>query len=182
MDYSKIDYSRFIKNEEWRLSKGFTIQVYKMAWIPLFKLTSDNYGYIYLDIRVIKDIFWLVKKLETENIEFHFCWPGFANPSLVSDIDVIDRNIECVLFSFLKKDFYYSYKKSEFDIVANLHKYCVDNNRLSILKEKYDELLKVSNERWYDRFKQEYVYNIERDIREDFTSLYREFRLLSILG
>ena len=104
-------------NSDWKVSKN---RVFKknIAWIPIFDIVDDNLIYIFLDIRMSKDILKVVKNLQKKDIEFYFISPLFADPGFNGDFNEV--NIKNYLKDYSKSQFYDGFEKIEFDFIGNV--------------------------------------------------------------
>lgn len=165
-------------NGEWKVSKN---RVFKknIAWIPIFDIV-DNLIYIFLDIRMSKDILKVVKNLQKKDIEFYFISPLFADPGFKGEFN--ENNINNYLRSYSKSQFYDGFEKIEFDFIGNLIEYCKKENCIELVKDIYLIINKEVQAKFWDHFVNKQFFRIEReDIRETFNQLYRDIQLQQIL-
>ena len=166
-------------NSDWKVSKN---RVFKknIAWIPVFDIIEDNLIYIFLDIRMSKDILKVVKNLQKTDIEFYFISPLFANPGFNGDFNEV--NIKNYLKDYSKSQFYDGFDKIEFDFIGNLIEYCKKENCIELVKDIYLEVNKEVQNKFWDHYANKQYFKTKReDIRETFNQLYRDIQLQQIL-
>ena len=166
-------------NSEWKVSKN---RVFKknIAWIPILDIVDDNLIYIFLDIRMSKDILKVVKNLQKTDIEFYFISPLFADPGFNGDFNEI--NIKNYLKDYSKSQFYDGFEKIEFDFIGNLIEYCKKENCIELVKDIYLEVNKEVQNKFWDHYANKQYFKTKReDIRETFNQLYRDIQLQQIL-
>jgi hypothetical protein len=166
-------------NSDWKVSKN---RVFKknIAWIPVFDIIEDNLIYIFLDIRMSKEILKVVKNLQKKDIEFYFISPLFADPGFNGDFNVV--NIKNYLKDYSKSQFYDGFDKIEFDFIGNLIEYCKKENCIELVKDIYLEVNKEVQNKFWDHYANKQYFKTKReDIRETFNQLYRDIQLQQIL-
>ena len=166
-------------NGEWKVSKN---RVFKknIAWIPVFDIVDDNLIYIFLDLRISKDILKVVKNLQKTDTEFYFISPLFADPGFNGDFNEI--NIKNYLKDYSKSQFYDGFEKIEFDFIGNLIEYCKKENCIELVKDIYLEVNKEVQNKFWDHYANKQYFKTKReDIRETFNQLYRDIQLQQIL-
>jgi hypothetical protein len=166
-------------NSDWKISKN---RVFKknIAWIPLLDIIEDNLIYIFLDIRMSKEILKVVKNLQKTDIEFYFISPLFADPGFNGDFNEV--NIKNYLKDYSKSQFYDGFDKIEFDFIGNLIEYCKKENCIELVKDIYLEVNKEVQNKFWDHYANKQYFKTKReDIRETFNQLYRDIQLQQIL-
>jgi hypothetical protein len=166
-------------NSDWKVSKN---RVFKknIAWIPVFDIIEDNLIYIFLDIRMSKEILKVVKNLQKTDIEFYFISPLFADPGFNGDFNEV--NIKNYLKDYSKSQFYDGFDKIEFDFIGNLIEYCKKENCIELVKDIYLEVNKEVQNKFWDHYANKQYFKTKReDIRETFNQLYRDIQLQQIL-
>jgi hypothetical protein len=166
-------------NSDWKVSKN---RVFKknIAWIPILDIVDDNLIYIFLDIRMSKEILKVVKNLQKTDIEFYFISPLFADPGFNGDFNVV--NIKNYLKDYSKSQFYDGFDKIEFDFIGNLIEYCKKENCIELVKDIYLEVNKEVQNKFWDHYANKQYFKTKReDIRETFNQLYRDIQLQQIL-
>ena len=175
-----MDLDSIIPNKsDWKVSKN---RVFKknIAWIPVFDIIEDNLIYIFLDIRMSKEILKVVNNLQKTDIEFYFISPLFADPGFNGDFNVV--NIKNYLKDYSKSQFYDGFDKIEFDFIGNLIEYCKKENCIELVKDIYLEVNKEVQNKFWDHYANKQYFTTKReDIRETFNQLYRDIQLQQIL-
>lgn len=175
-----MDLDNIIPNSgEWKVSKN---RIFKrnIAWIPVFDIVDDNFIYIFLDLRISKDILKLVKNLQKKDIEFYFISPLFSDPGFKGDFN--EENINNYLRGYSKSQFYDGFEKIEFDFIGNLIEYCKKENCIELVKDIYLIINKDVQNKFWDHYDNKQYFKTKReDIRETFNQLYRDIQLQQIL-
>ncbi len=123
------------------------ILVKKISWISIYEKKDDQF-WIYLDYRISKYIYRVIKEFQKKNIDFLFISPIFNNPfnnnlSVGDSFDVFhEENIKNYLCSFIIEDFYFNFERIKFDLILNMLKYTNKMNCFEKIKPIYDELIK----------------------------------------
>lgn len=176
MDLDKI----IPKNDNWKISKGRVFR-FNIAWLPIFDIVNENQINIFLDLRNSKDIIKIVKNLNKSDIEFYFISPLFADPGQDTR-EYNYLNIKNYLKNYSKDQFYDGFSKIEFDFIGNLIEYCKRENCIDLVKDIYLEVNNTVQKKYWDYYTKKQIYLIKReDIRETYTTLYREIQLQQIL-
>lgn len=167
--------------EEWCLRKNVIFKK-KIIWIPIVTKIDDDF-FIYLDLRIKREVLKVIKNLMINNIKFYLISPLVSNKKIkISDEELHNLNIENYLNCYSNNFIYDGVKKINFDIIGNLIDYCVKFNCKDKIKEIYLEVNKhvqLTSRNWYSN---ELIYNVDRiDIRSEFSSLYRDIQLSQIL-
>ena len=147
-------------NSDWKVSKN---RIFKknIAWIPVFDIVDDNLIYIFLDLRMSKDILKVVKNLQKTDIEFYFISPLFADPGFNGDFNEI--NIKNYLKDYSKSQFYDGFEKIEFDFIGNLIEYCKKENCIELVKDIYLEVNKEVQNKFWDHYANKQYFKTKRD-------------------
>lgn len=153
-----------------------TILVRNIAWMPIYEKRGDMI-WIYLDYRISKFIYKVIKEFNKRNIEFLFISPIFSNPSS-KNLDFDSENIKIYLNSFIIEDFYFNFEKIKFDLIRNMIKYTHHRNCFEIIKPIYDDICSITKSRYYNWGKT----NLERNevIKNRFYNLWREVILSNL--
>ncbi len=171
-----MELSDLIINDDWRLLKD-TLYIKKIVHIPIcFK--EDDVFYIYLDFKLKKQIFKLIKILSQNNIEFYFTTTEYSNPK-----EEIDNNkvINAYLNSFTKKDFLEGFDNINFDIVNNLIQWLDKEDCYYLLLDNYNRISNKIDSHWYDYYTKTNVYRYDITVREFFGSLMRDIQINRLL-
>ncbi len=173
--------SKNYNSEEWSIHKH-SIFKKKIIWIPVVT-EIDNKFYIYLDLRIKREVLLVIKNAMVNSIKFYLISPLISNPKIKIEGDYIHRlNIENYLNCYSNNIIWDGVKKINFDFIGNLTDYCKEFNCLDKIKEIYSLVninVQSNYKNWYNN---ELIYNINRsDIRDEFNSLYRDIQLSQIL-
>lgn len=142
----------------------------------------DNIIYVFLDVRVYKEVLSLVKHLKKLKLEFYFLPTEMANPKGIDESKFYDKIVYNYFYMYIKKEFYYGFKKINFDYYNNLCKYVVKENLQHLLKENYDMILKEVGRNWYDYYRKERYYEYNEDIRNEYKHIWRDIRINLVLN
>lgn len=180
MDLNDILPKNF-SGEEWKICKD-TIFKSKIIWIPVAK-KIDNELYIFLDLRIKRELLKVIQIASRNNIEFYLISPLVSNKRIkISDSELHSLNIENYLNCYSNKFIYDGVRKINFDIIGNLIDYCNKFNCKDSIKDIYlvvNKNVQLTSRNWYSN---ELIYNVDRiDIRNEFNSLYRDIQLSQIL-
>jgi hypothetical protein len=150
--------------------------VKKIAWIPLYE-KKDNQIWIYLDYRISKFIYKVIKEFNKSGISFFFISPIFSNPtSKKLDFDI--ENIKNYLCSFIIEDFYFNFERIKFDLIENMIKYAHHQNCFESIKPIYDNMVSMNRSKYYSWGQT----TSERDeiVKNRFQNLWREIMLSNL--
>jgi len=179
MDLDKI----LPKNKEIKISKD-RVFIKNIAWLPLIEIISDNFLYIYLDLRLVNDVIKVVKNLQKTDYEFYFIPTIMSDPGLrLSDDEYLSDIVRNYLRSYSRINFYNGFNKIGFDIIENMVKFCESQNCYHLVKDIYNDVnIDVQNQ-FFDFYSGKYKFEIENeDIREEFKTLYRQIQLNRIIN
>lgn len=170
---------RFSDNPNWKYSKS-TLYFKRVVWIPV---CTERNGilFIYLSKQIRKEVILIVKILEKD--EFYLISPIFSNPKYkYIDEDFHKLNVENYLGNYVDFNFFFLFKSNDLDLIENLVRYCKRYDCFDLIKEKYDEINRIVQKETHDWHNNQRYYEFCVEIREDFSNLYREIRLLQILN
>jgi hypothetical protein len=178
MDLDKI----LPKNKEIKISKN-RVFIKNIAWIPFIEIISDNYVYIYLDLRLVNDVIKVTKNLQKTDYEFYFIPFKISDPGLIlSDDEYNSEIIKNYFRSYSQINFYNGFNKIGFDIIENMVKFCEIRKCYHLIKDIYDEVNRDVQKNFYDYYTNSYKFEVEsEDIREEFKTLYRHIQLNRII-
>ena len=168
-------------NEKWIVKNNYLFYN-RIVNIPVCYIQDDNI-YIFLDLKISKQVIKLVKKLSNDGLKFYFTTPGFSNPKGIKEEDYHYCVIHSYLYSYANKDIFDGFRKINFSLIDNLVSWCKKENCFNVLKEVYDEMLIEINketQNWY--FNSEKYFLYRSDIRDEFRVLWREILLSNILS
>ena len=156
--------------------KGKFLMFKKYEHIPVCYI-EDDIVYVFLDAKITKHIIKLTNHLVKNKIEFYFTSPEMSNPKGINKLDYHDEIIKHYLTLYSNKDFYYGFKKIEFDLIDNMVKWTMKENCFNSIKDNLEIIKKRILKKEYDYYTNKLYYNYDEMIREDFNSLYRHIVL-----
>jgi hypothetical protein len=172
-----MDLNSLILDNNW-LVKGKFLMCKKYVNIPICFIEDDIY-YVFLDVKLTKQVLKLTKKLMNSGFEFYFTTPEYSNPKVEIDDNLV---ISHYLFAYSRPQFFYGFDKIGFDLIRNLTHWMEKENCFHLLKENYDCIMKrVINRNWYDYYSNTHIYDCELDIREQFSVMYRDIQINRII-
>lgn len=169
---------KFIPLEsDWVVRNGY-LMFNKYELIPL-AFIEDEIVYIILENKLRNQVIKLVKHIVKMNVEFYFTIPQITDPSGVEDLP--NKVIRHYLYSYSQKEFYNSFNKIDFDIIKNMVDWSVKFNYYDLIKDNYDDILKMVNYKSYDYYSNKESYDYKEEIRERYKGLYREIQINQLL-
>ena len=160
------------------LVKGKFLMYKKYVNIPICFIEDDVY-YVFLDVKLPKQVLKLTKELMKMNVEFYFTTPEYSNPKTKLNHNLV---ISQYLFAYSRPQYFYGFDKIGFDLIRNFTHWMEKEKCFHLLKENYDSILKkVVNRNWYDYYSNTHIYDCELDIREEFSVLYRDIQINRII-
>ncbi len=176
MDLNKFIPKKFRHLSNWSVYKDFLL-FKKIQNIPVLYVDEDIV-YVFLDLRIKKEMIALINHLDDIGVEFYFTHPDFSNPGEEwNEKKIILQYFRC--YSDLK--FHKELKKIEFDFIQNLTFWTKKFSSFELLKSTYDEYLKVVNKKSFDFYTQKEMCDFPEQIREEFRTLWREIQINNIL-
>ena len=158
--------------------KGKFLMFKKYENIPICFIEVDIV-YIFLDVRIPKQVILITKHIVNQNIEFYFTSPSLSNPRGVYNYkNLIIRHY---LLSFVNKSFYNEFKNINFDLIRNMVLWCEKEDCYELIKDNYDDILKEVSRKNYDYYVNKEFYSYEIGIRDEFKTLYRDIQINKIL-
>ena len=172
-------FNKILESDNWKLSKSI-VYVHKTTWIPISKI-EDDYVLIFFSKRLEKETLKLLKLLNNKT-KFYLVSPLLSDPKINrKDIDSINLiNIKNYLMNWA--DYYYSFRKINFDLVSNLVSYCNEFDCFEELKVAYDDVSSKILKETYDYYRNDTYYKYDEVIRDEFSGLYRQIRINQILN
>jgi hypothetical protein len=165
-------------NDKW-LVKSNTVMFKNYNFIPLFFRSDDNTIYIYLDLRLKKQVIELTKELDKKGYNFFFTVPEFSKPSGV--IDLKNKVITNYLIRYADTYFYENFNKINFDLIKNMVDWSIKNDCYHLIKSNFDIVLKKVYRKDYDYYSRRENYRYPIEIRNSFDTLYRDIQINQIL-
>jgi len=157
--------------------KGDYILFNKINNIPLCMI-DKGVAYIFLDLRIKKQVFEITQNLIKLNIEFYFTHPEFSNPGQeYSDEKVMD----IYLFAYADFKLNNKFKNINFDLLKNLTEWVYKYSDIKLLKIRFDYVLSEVNSNWYDYYSNKRIFDYNDEIREEFRTLWRDIQINQIL-
>lgn len=180
MELSNLIPDRYKFNSDWTIRKKF-VMFKKIEHIPI-AFIEDDLVYVFLDVRVSKEIIRLVKHLLKLNVEFYFTSPELSNPKGVEENDFKNVVIYHYLKSYSNKNFYYKFLQLEgFDFIQNMVSWCKKENCFDLIKSNYDSINKKVSRKYHDYYANKDYYEYDETIREEFRTLYRDIQISLVL-
>lgn len=162
----------------WSVKNDF-LMFKKIQNIPICFISNEDIVYVFLDMRIHKQVLKLTSLLVDKEIEFYFTIPELSDPGGVENLN--DTTILHYLNSYSKKEFFKGFRKINFDLIYNLVKWCEKENCFDLLKSNYDYLLKKVNHQNWNFYSNTKTYVYDEEIREEFRTMYREIIISKIL-
>lgn len=165
-------------SNNWSVKNDF-LMFKKIQNIPACFISNDDIVYIFLDVRIYKQVLKLTSLLVDKGVEFYFTIPELSNPKGAENVN--DTTVLHYLHSYSKKEFFEGFRKIDFDLIYNLIKWTEKENCFDLVKENYEYMLKKVNHQDYNYYSNKYSFTHSEDIREEFRSLYRDIQISKIL-
>ena len=167
-----------LKDDKYKLSNSI-LYVKNLVWIPLAKIDDVNTIYIFFSRKFKKENIKLIKIFSDNNL--YLVSPKLSDPksNRLSKKQMNILNIRNYLRNYLK--FYDDFKKIKFDLISNLTKYCHKENCFDLIKDIHSEMNIDVQRKYYNWVQKNYYYNYSEEIRNDFSSLYRDIVINQIL-
>lgn len=164
-------------SDNWKVGKK-QLTYKKYVNIPICFI-EDDIIYVYLDKRIVKPVLKLVKKLVDMKVEFYMTTPELSNPKGLEDHQ--NAIIHHYFRSYVQKEFFEGFEKMGFDLIHNMTDWATKEGCFPLIKENYDSVKKIVNEKNYDYFSNIHTYEYPQEIRDDFDRVYREIQINQIL-
>ena len=174
-----MELSDFIpdRSAAWKVGKR-QLTYKKYVNIPICFI-EDEIVYVYLDKRIVKAVLKLVKKLVDMKVKFYLTTPELSNPKGLEDHH--NAIIHHYFRSYIQKEFFEGFEKMEFNMIKNMTDWTTKEGCFALIKENYDVVKKIVNEKRYDYYSNTERYEYPQDIRDDFDRVYREIQINQIL-
>lgn len=163
-------------SENWLIGKFLFYR--KLEKIPVCFIENDIV-YIFLDAKIIKAMFKLIKFLLKKNIIFYFTTPELSNPKGIENYH--DKVITHYLRSYSNIEIYRNFKKIDFDLISNMVKWTETENCFDLVKKNYESVLKKVNRKSYNYYSKRDDHEYSEEIRDEFNSLYRDIQINKII-
>lgn len=178
MELSDIIPKKYKHLDNWKI-KSNTLMFKNYQYTPLCFISDDNDVYIYLDLKLKKQIIELIKHLMCSKVNFYLTIPDLSNPSGVADIE--NKVITNYLKMYANLYFYTNFNKINFDLIKNMVDWTIKNNCYDLIKDNFDKVSKEVNRKSFDYWSSKDIYEYPEDIRKDFQTLYREIQINQII-
>lgn len=151
---------------------------YKKGEHSLALMLENDIIYVIIDIKIYKKTVKLIKNLMDLNIKFYLI---NLNQHKLIENDFNIHMIRSYLYTYINKEYFYGFKKINFDLISNLVEWAKDNNCIDKIKECYDSIKSIVNTNYYDYYSNRYIYDYEEEIRDSYHNIYRDIYLEIIL-
>lgn len=148
--------------------------------VPVAYVTLDDYAYIFLDAKIVRQVEKVVKLAMDRGYRFYMAYPDDADPAGVSNWK--EKVVKHYLLSHIKEHWRKSFIRIGFDLIKNMCDWAAENDCQEVLKEVYDGMEKEVNYSYTDWYaKKREVYTYSEEIREEWKGLWREIQINTIL-
>lgn len=164
------------KNDDYIL-KNNTIYYKKIYLIEILTINEDGMYMLSLDNRITKRVLEIIKILKKNKIDFIFWIPNKQHIEFETAINFF-------LSTWINnKDFFYGFKKINFNPIKPFINFCIYYNCSSYIKDIYDDVNHIIQTRInYSFMGQNNGYEYEEEIRDRFKAVWREIIILLILN
>lgn len=165
-------------NREWSVGKDYVF-FKKLHNVPLCYF-EDGIVWVFLDLRIQRQVVDLISHLEKSNLKFYFTHPEFSNPGEEFEINKIHLHyFRC----YADPKFYKSIKKINFDFIKNLVNFTKEFSDFETLLLNLKIVQKEVGKKWYDYYSKskKEIWDYPEEIREEFRTLWREIQINNIL-
>lgn len=178
MELNSLVPKKYKHLDKWKI-KSDTLLFKNYQYIPLCFISDDNLVYIYLDLRLKKQVIEITKHLLNLKIDFYFTIPDISNPSGVYNFE--EKVIRHYLEMYSSPYFFINFNKINFDLIMNMVKWSIKNNCYGLIKENFDIISKRVHRNSYDYWVNKNIYQYSDDIRTEFQTLYRQIQINQLL-
>lgn len=166
------------KSDKWCVKKNQLLFNKLNNDLPLCFIDKNKIIYVYLENRLHKQVLKLTQHLVSLNVEFYFLPPIYSHPATIQSNEI---TIDHYLFSYSNKFFHKGFREINFDLIRNLVKFCDKENCYNLIKTSWDKFNEIIHKKYFDYYSNEYIYEYDEYIRDDFNSLYRHIQINKIL-
>jgi len=166
-----------LNDNRWSVSDNI-IYFKKLMKIPVL-IVIDDIPHIILEGKLVRQVIQLTEILMGSGLEFYFTIPDSTNPSGVFDFE--SEVINSYFHSYSNRKFYLGFNKIGFDLIENLIKWCDKRGCWDLVKPIYDKVNKEIQRKHFDWWSKQEKYDYQKDIREEFNSLWRDIQINKIL-
>jgi hypothetical protein len=176
MDLYKLIPKKQRHNRDWSVGKDYVF-FKKLHNVPLCYF-KDGIVWVFLDLRIQRQVVDLIHHLENSNLKFYFTHPEFSNPGEEFNINKIPLHcFRC----YADSKFYKSIKKIDFDFIENLVSFTKEFSDFETLLLNFKIVQKEVGKKWYDYYNKKDIWDYSEEIREEFRTLWREIQINNIL-
>jgi hypothetical protein len=165
-------------NPNWVIKKK-VLTYLRLNHIPLLKKEGDFY-YIFLDLRLKKEVIRLVNHLTRLEVKFYFVVPAYSSPKGVLDFE--NENIKHYLRCYVDEEFRHLLEKYNYDLIGNLVEWCIEFNVYHLIKENYEDFKERVNAKIADFWSNTFIMKYPVEIRDDYNTLYRQIQINNLLN
>lgn len=159
---------------------GMLYYRYKGILLPMAYLSLDGQAYIFLDIKISRQVIKVIREAQKKNIKFFMAYPDDADPSGVTDWK--EKTIKHYLTTHINPVWRKTVEKIDFDLVKNMCDWIVENDCLDVVKDVYDGMTKSVFYHYTDYFSgMREVWTYPEDVRTEWSTLWREIQINTIL-
>jgi hypothetical protein len=166
-----------INNINW-IVKGKFVMFRKYEHIPVC-FVEDDIIYVFLDTKIPKQIIKITQHLIKLGVNFYFTTPELSNPKGIIDFE--NEVVKHYLISYTQKEFFYGFREIEFDLIHNMVKWTEKENCFELVKNIYESVNKTVSRKHFDYYTNKEWFDYDKEIRDDFQSLYRDIQISKIL-
>ncbi len=168
-----------LPNDNWCVKDKY-IMFKKLHNIPVCYI-YDGIVYVFLDARIAKEIIRFTKYLIKNELGFYFTTPLASDPKGVENLD--QEIIRSYLIAHSNSAFFYGFKKIGFNLIENMVQWAKYSKTNHLIKPMYDIVNdRVQKSQWNYYQNRELYLQEDIEIRNEFSSLYREIKILQIFG
>lgn len=178
MELNSLIPKKYKHLDKWKI-KSDTLLFKNYQYIPLCFISDDNIVYVYLDLRLKKQVIEITKHLLNLKADFYFTIPDISDPSGVYDFE--EKVIRHYLIMYTNLYFHSNFNKINFDLIMNMVKWSNKHNCYDLIKENFDIVLKRIQYSYYDYWTNKNIYEYSENIRTEFQTLYRQIQINQLL-
>lgn len=161
-------------------SSGMLYYRYNGIWLPIAYFNLDEIAYIFLDVKISRQVIKVIKKAQKIGVKFFMAYPDDADPSGVTDWK--EKTIKHYLTTHINPVWRKAVAKIEFDLLKNMCDWLVENDCVDIAKNVYDNMTKGVFYHYVDYYSgSREVWTYPEDVRAEWLTLWREIQINTIL-
>lgn len=147
--------------------------------LPVAYVTLDDYAYVFLDVKMMRQVAAVVQLCESKGYRFFMAYPDDADPAGV--INWHDKIVKHYLTSHLNPVVRSAFAKIGFDLIRNLCEWVKVNGDITKVKEIYDGMNRSVEYHYYDYFSKKNLYTYPEEVRAEWPTIWREIQINTIL-